>query len=179
MARALGNPLTETEPGDVLLFNRDGIYNKLIRLKTWSRFTHSEVAIRRAGQLCTFTSRNGEGVNFYRPDLNGLALVLRPERPIDQEAAIRWGQTVIGQPYDVVGLLAFWFARYQGLDNGAMFCSEACTRFLRQGGLDLFPGADADAIAPRDFSINPYLQVVWRSADEWARWQVEQTKAVA
>lgn len=170
MPNLISNPLTDARPGDVFLFNRNGVYNKLIRFKTWSRFTHCEVAVVVGGRVMTFTSRNGVGVNFYLPDFKGLALVLRPTCHFDQFAAIAWGQTVVGQPYDLTGLLAFWFAKYQGRDNGAQFCSEACTRYLRAGGAELFPAADADAIAPRDFSINPFLDVVWRSSDEWDRW---------
>lgn len=165
----IASPL-EARPGDVFLFNRNGVYNKLIRLKTWSRFTHCEVAVVMAKRVMTFTSRNGVGVNFYLPDFKGLALVLRPTCAFNQIAAIEWGQTVVGQPYSYVGLLAFWFAKYQGANDKAQFCSEACTRYLRAGGAELFPAADADAIAPRDYSINPFLQVVWRSSDEWDRW---------
>jgi hypothetical protein len=177
-AAAIASPL-DAQAGDVLLFNRNGAYNKLIQLKTWSRFTHCEVAIRTpADTLSTFTSRNGLGVDIYAPDVSGLALILRPTAALQQPNALAWARTVIGQPYDYVGLLAFWFAKYQGRENGAMFCSEACTRYLRAGGVDLFPGADADAIAPRDFSIIG-LDVIWRSADEWQRWTDARAKEAA
>lgn len=168
----IASPLGEARPGDVLLFSRqESWYGRAIAIKTWSRFTHVEVAVVRDRLgVFTYTSRNGEGVNLYAPELGGLALVLRPAVPFDQARALTWSRSTIGQGYDYVGLLAFFLARYQGRENGRMFCSEACTRYLRAGGADLFPAADADTIAPRDFSINPYLRVVWRSADEWARY---------
>lgn len=166
--------------GDVALFNRNGIYNKLIAVKTWSRFTHCEVFVEQMNpdgvNLKTFTSRNGlgklSGVNVYEPDFNGLAMVLRLDDRItfDQAKAWEWAKTTIGQKYDLVGLVAFFWAKRQGIDNGAMFCSEACARFLRKGGADVFRGADADTIAPRDFSVNALLRPVWLSQDEAARY---------
>lgn len=172
----IASPLQEAKPGDIWLFSRTGFYNKLIAFKTWSRFTHVEAVILRDRRVETFTSRNGQGVNVYAPDLNGLALVLRPSCHLDQAAALMFAKTVAGQRYDYVGLLAFYFAKYQGRENGKMFCSEAVIRFMRAGGCDLFPETDADTVAPRDFSLNPSLNVVWRSSDEWHRWQAQQAE---
>jgi len=158
-------------PGDVLLFSRKGFFNLLIRGKTWSRFSHVEVAV---GPARVFASRNGDGVGFYKPDLSGLAMVLRPSMPVDVEKAIQWARdsNVVGQPYDWVGLLNFMNARRVGRENGRMFCSEAAVRFLRRGGFDPFPRADADTISPRDFHVCPWLDTVWMSPEE-------QTKAEA
>ena len=156
-------------PGDVLLFNRNGTFNWLIRVKTWSRFSHVEVAVDGSN---VFASRNGEGVGLYSVDGKGMALVLRPrESSFNVDEALRWARfsNVVGQGYDWLGLLNFTYARLASRENGKMFCSEAATRFLRMGGLDPFPGADADTIAPRDFSICPLFAVVWRSEDERKR----------
>jgi hypothetical protein len=163
--------LPELKPGDVLLFNRSGTFNWIIRVKTWSRFSHVEVAV---GPERLFASRNGEGVNFYRLDARGLAVVLRPREPFDVRAAEHWARfsNVVGQGYDWAGLLNFTYARLASRENGRMFCSEAATRFLRMGGLDPFPGADADTIAPRDFSMCPLFVPVWKSADEHKRAEV-------
>lgn len=151
------------QPGDVLLYARQSWFNWLIRIKTWSRFTHVEVAV---STEHVFASRNGQGVAFYRPDLSGLAVVLRPTEPLNVAQAALWGKTVIGQGYDWLGLINFTYARVVGKQNGRMFCSEAVTRFLRAGGLDLFPRNDADTISPRDFSVCPWLEPVWLSDNE-------------
>lgn len=160
--------LPPLQPGDVLLFNRSGTFNWIIRVKTWSRFSHVEVA---TGSKRVFASRNGEGVGFYGTDLRGLAVVLRPTVPFDVTAAERWAkqQRVVGQGYDWLGLLNFTYARVASRENNKMFCSEAATRFLRNGGLDPFPDADADTISPRDFSICPLFVPVWKSAEEHRR----------
>lgn len=151
----------DLQPGDVLLFNRRSFFNWLIRIKTWSPYTHVEVV---AGPHQFFAARNGQGVGIYAPDLQGLALVLRPSAAFDVVAATKWAYAdrVLGQGYDWLGLLNFTYARVVGQDNRKMFCSEAAVRFLRAGGVDPFPGQDADTLSPRDFTLCQNLSVVWR-----------------
>jgi hypothetical protein len=146
-------------PGDVLMFARDGFYNRLIRIKTWSRVSHCEV-VSLGGAYgaapLVVASRNSQGVGQYQLDAHGLYCTLRPtSQRFDVEMAMDWfWRNANGQDYDWIGLLAFTSAKFQGKDNGRMFCSEFATRFLRAGGLDPFNGADADAIAPSDFLKN-------------------------
>jgi uncharacterized protein YycO len=144
-------------PGDVLLYNRQGFYNTLIRIKTWSVVSHVAVVL---DGFTMVESRNGKGVGAYDINLDGLYCVLRPKRRIDIDAAYAWFETVNGQGYDWIGLLAFASAKFQGKENGKMFCSEFAARFLRAGGLDPFNGADADAIAPSDFLKNSAFKLV-------------------
>ena len=140
------------QPGDVLLFSRQGFYNRLIMLKTWSKVSHCE-CYTSAG--LTVASRNGKGVNIYKMDTTGLACIMRPRVPFDLKAAMEWYVAdAHGQKYDWIGLLAFFSAKWQGKENGRMFCSEFCTRFLRAGGVDPFLGYDADGVAPSDFLKN-------------------------
>ncbi len=155
--------LTHLKPGDVLLFNRRSFYNWLIRIKTWSKYTHCEVVVRTSIGSGVFASRNGIGCGLYSYDLSGLSAVLRPIHPFDQNEALTWmlENDVHNQGYDYLGLLNFAYARRVGQDNGKMFCSEAAVRFLREGGVDLFPRNDADTISPRDFSLSPLLEWLW------------------
>lgn len=168
------NPQRDAQGGDVFLFSRNSTFNKIIQVKTWSRFTHVEVAVRGLdGSLVMAASRNGQGVSLYEPELDGLALVLRPMVPpcpmFNQRAALDWFATVNGQKYDWIGLLNFTYAKV-AKHNAAQFCSEFATRFLRRGGIDLFPEEDADTIAPRDFSLQRVaLQIVYRSPAELER----------
>lgn len=143
--------------GDVLLYARSGVYSRLIQIKTWSRVSHCEVVAEYGSHPSVVASRNGVGVGEYALDLNGLYAVVRPVVPFDVHAALQWFDTVNGQGYDWLGLLAFFSAQRQGRENGKMFCSEFSTRFLRAGGVDPFNGADADAIAPADFLKNSML----------------------
>lgn len=178
----IASPILEAKPGDVWLYSRTDVVSRLIAMKTWSRYTHVEIAFvnrRKDSGLELFTSRITDGVEFYPPDLSGLALVLRSRRPFNQVAATTWANSVVGQPYDLLGLSAFWFAELQGKENGRQFCSEACARVLRRGWIDLFPGADCDAIAPSYYSHNPRIHVVWRSTDEWRRWHARHPEEIA
>jgi hypothetical protein len=148
-------------PGDVVLFSRQGFYNRLIQAKTWSRVSHVEVVAQpgtpgtRTALPMTVASRNGRGVGYYPFDDEGLHCVLRPVALFDQDAAWRWFLTVNGQGYDWVGLVAFLSAKWQGKENGRQFCSEFATRYLRAGGIDPFNGYDADGISPGEFLKSP------------------------
>ena len=180
--RMISSPVRDAEPGDVWLFSKTDVVSRLIRMKTWSRFMHAELVFvnrPKGSGVELFTSKLERGVDFYSPDTRGLALVLRSRRKFDQAAATPWAERVVGQPFDVLGMASFWFAELQGRDNGRMFCSEAVTRCLRHGGFDLFPGADCDSIAPSYFAHSPRLSVIWRSADEWHRWQAAERQEVA
>lgn len=173
-----GSPafLRQLEPGDVLLYSRGGVFGALIKVKTWSRFTHVELWDELKGDdlpdlFPVVGSRNGRGVNCYTPDWHGLALVLRPTSALSLQPARRWfWDHARGQGYDWLGLLNFAYARVVGQRNHKMFCSEFATRWLRRAGLPLFPYSDADTIAPRDFLLTGRLYPVWRSPAEWTRY---------
>lgn len=159
------------QPLDVLLFKPDSVAGWIIAVKTWCQDAcHTEIVSFKNGSIVeTFTARGGNskgsdgkgGVNFYR-DLperaQRVSLVLRPRdlsraRP---QSARQWAQFMaVGQAYDYSGLLVFALAAKQG-NPTKMFCSEACTRYSRQAGLEPFhPAADADLIAPATFRFSP------------------------
>jgi hypothetical protein len=144
--------------GDLLLYSGSGMFSKLIRIKTWSRYSHCEVV---DGFGLSVASRDGLGVGRYPFRSDGLAMVLRPDGKFEYRKARQWFKTVDGQGYDWLGLLAFTSAKYQGNDNKRMFCSEFTTRYYRAGGFDPFNGYDADGIAPGEFAKCPRFKVLW------------------
>ena len=147
-------------PGDVLVFNRGGLFGWAIRTKTYGRASHVETYI---GQGKTVGSRDGIGVNTFDLDPSGLVVVLRPSH-FDVENACAWHKTVIGQRYDWLGLFWSFYAIRTGSDNHKMFCSEHATRFARQGGFEPFsPETDADGVSPADFLRTPAYQWIWRA----------------
>ncbi|HAM41650.1 MAG TPA: hypothetical protein DCP69_10025 [Candidatus Omnitrophica bacterium] len=152
----------ELHPGDLLLFDRRGsVVNWWIRVKTWSDVSHCEVYV---GDGWTWASRNGEGVNEYPVDTSGLRRVLRPDAELDWPAGREWFVTVRGQGYDYLGLLAFYYARWQGRESPRMFCSEFATRLYRALGLEPFRAdTDADGVAPSSFDYSPRFAVTWRA----------------
>ena len=144
------------QPGDVLLYRRDGFVAWWIRVKTWSNVDHVETYV---GNGQTFTARS-EGVRVFAFQSKGLRVVLRPVRPYDAVSAMRWRAGVLGQGYDWLGLLVFYVAAWQG-SRTRMFCSEAVTRDARAGCVQPFAShVDADRVAPSDLLRSPAYHVV-------------------
>lgn len=146
--------------GDVLLYDRKGFFNSLIRLKTGSKYSHCEVY---AGNNMAWASRNGEGCYLYCFDARGLVGVYRPITQPNLQKADEWFQSSAkGQKYDWLGLLAFWFARWQGAKNRKMFCSEFVVRFFVEAELPLFASeTDADSVSPGMIPLSGNLRKVW------------------
>lgn len=156
------------KPGDILLYSGSGFFAWAIKVKTWSRFSHVEVYDR---QGTTMASRDGRGVNRYAFREQNLRAILRPRTPpiLDIERGRVWFRAeAIGQPYDWLGLFAFFSSKAQGSRRRAMFCSEFATRFFKKCGYAIFLG-DSDAIAPGEFWKNPMLDLVWAHPDEPSR----------
>src|SRR5690349_1770432 len=107
------------QPGDVLLFDRGGVFGTLIKWKRGEKYSHVEIY---NGGDKTFASRNGIGVGYYDLDLDGLAAIYRsrPGVELRLEQGREWFKTVDGQGYDWLGLLSFTWAKFQGRDNNKM-----------------------------------------------------------
>lgn len=144
------------KPGDHLLFSRKGIINKLIEIKTWSKFSHVEIYL---GNRMCFTARNGIGVKIFPLDLEGIGCILRPKTPINLPQALEWSAEVINQSYDWLGLFRFFTLGKQSQTK--QFCSEAVTRFDRAGGFDPFAKTyDADLVSPGMFYSSPSFDII-------------------
>jgi hypothetical protein len=145
------------KPGDCLLYAPKGFFGWVISIKTWNQVAHCEVYI---GNGKSVASRDGIGVGEYDLRTSELKHVMRPNQPFELRLAYDWfARKARGQGYDWLGLLRFaWRSRVvpERFDN-KQFCSEFAARFYRAGGLDPFNGADADAIAPFQFAVSPYL----------------------
>ena len=150
-------------PGDVLLYSGTGLFSTLIKIKTWSRYTHCEVY---DGERTSVASRDGIGVGRYLIRLNDLRVVVRPNGGLRVASGREWFETVNGQKYDWLGLLSFTWAGLQGRRNDKMFCSEFAARYLRECGFDPFNEYDADGIAPSEFAKNSELRVIWSAEGE-------------
>jgi hypothetical protein len=88
-------------------------------------------------------------------------MVRRPVLSFDPNKAFEYFKTVKGQPYDFLGLLAFFRTR-RAKTNGKQFCSEFATNYYRAGGLDPFHGEDAEVIPPFYFqALADGFETVW------------------
>lgn len=143
-------------PGDVLLYRPKGIFGWIISRKTWRDVGHVEIFrgwSHYGPGLDVVASRNGQGVNAYRFEPEGLCYVLRPRGDVDLASADQWFETVRGQKYDWLGLLRFaWNDDIGTGNNNRMFCSEFAHRWLRAARVFCFPDIiDADSVAPGTF----------------------------
>lgn len=162
---------TELKPGDCLLYHpvpfspshfMGWLFGEAIARKTWHNISHVEVY---AGKEQSVASRDGKGVDIYPFRSDQLAYILRPTQNFNFDEAFNWFLTVKGQGYDWKGLLRFVYtneASTYSLAPQKMFCSEFATRFYRAGGLDLFGGEDADAIAPFQFLTSMGLVIIYQ-----------------
>lgn len=158
--------LFHLKPGDVLLYSGKGFFSRLIQIKTWSRFSHSEIYI---GNSKTITSRDGKGVNTYDIDFENLSCILRPiGGSPDLSEALEFHTTCIGQKYDFLGLFRFFAIGKQ--TESKSFCSEHCTRFARKIKILNATGHyfkpfnekyDADLVSPGMFYSSPNYDIVW------------------
>lgn len=153
-------------PGDILLFDHNGFFSRLIKFKRGERYSHVEVF---KGGNKTLASRNGLGVAEYDLNVDGLAAVYRVKLKyaLNMRQGLEWFKTVDGQGYDWMGLLSFAWAKYQGRENGKMFCSEFLMRFMRACGVDLFSReTDADAVSPGMVPYSDKVDPVWVREDK-------------
>jgi hypothetical protein len=151
--------MLKLQPGDHLLYSGKGIFSWLIKVKTWSRFSHVEIYL---GYDQSFASRDGKGVRVYWFRQDDLAAVLRPRKSIDTELGMKWAHEnrVIGQKYDWWGLFRFFTFGTQSTTK--QFCSEAAVRFDKACGFYPFHEKyDADLVSPGMFYSSPEFDVIW------------------
>jgi hypothetical protein len=150
--------MTEIQPGDCLLYAGHSPWSWVIKVKTFSPVSHSEVAL---NANYTITSREGRGVNVYGLTRENLYAVLRPTDPLDFGAGMKWFETVRGQSYGYWQALRFF--RLGKEDLKRMMCSPCCTRFYRACGFHPFAGSyDASLVSPGMFLASPHFTEVWR-----------------
>lgn len=151
-------------PGDIILYDGDGIFAKIIKFKRGEQYCHVEVYI---GGERSVASRDGVGVNEYPLRLDGIAAIYRSVTVPDIESGMTWFETVKGQDYDWIGLLSFAWAKYRGLNNNKMFCSEFATRFLRACGVEPFNAdCDADCVSPEMLTYSHEEKPIWVRSDK-------------
>jgi hypothetical protein len=150
---------TLLQPGDLLVFSRRGLFDWIIKVKTWSQATHTELYI---GNNKTLAARNGQGAAMYGLDLTGLYMVLRPQQPFDLVAATstfyaNWNR----KPYGWLALFSFVLI---DLHDMGVFCSELSTLLYRAGKFEPFrKWIEADKVAPADYTYtaDAVMKAVW------------------
>ena len=154
------------QPGDILLYDRKGWVNKLIKFKRGEKYSHAAIASYPGYML---EAVQGKMCDEYPLRLDGLAAIYRHrEDEVDFELGYEWfQQEARGQKYDWLGLLSFSFAQFQGRENNKMFCSEFVARFFAKISAPLFSTVtDADAVSPGMIPYSPRVYSIWIRADK-------------
>lgn len=136
---------TQLRPGDCLIYRPSSLMGRLIAIKTWSPWSHVEMAV---GPGKAIGARS-EGVGYYPTRMDKyLGMVMRPPDTFRITKALWWfDHYANGQAYDVLGLFRFFTFGKQSSDK--QFCSELLTRVYRNAGVpELFGCNDADLIPP-------------------------------
>jgi hypothetical protein len=147
------------QPGDVLLYGGNSIFDRAIGFMTWSNCHHVEIAI---SQVQSVASRNGKGVNIYPTRTEGLRYVLRPNVPLDFSNGMAWFYShAKGKPYGWLDLLRFIGFNLKNPGDG-LICSEFSALFFQACAAPLFNVRySAGIITPRDHLITPRLDLFW------------------
>ena len=154
------------QPGDILVYSGEGIFSKLIKLKTYSEWTHVAVYIG-GGLQREFVEGAGAQEVPFRP--KNLGMIRRRLGIWERSKSDAFWQEVKDQDYDYVGILWSFFARKQGRDNHSMFCSEYVVRDDRVASTGptylVSDETDADGVSPADLVRSPASKVVWMAKD--------------
>lgn len=149
-------------PGDLILYNRPGLFGWIIQHVSNGKATHCETYI---GGGKTIASRDGIGVGTYEFDPNGVYMVLRPRTPLDMPAVLAWHKTVEGQKYDWLGLVRAFVGNKWGINNNKMWCSEHACLAQRAGGNEPFSDpidTPSDSVTPSDFIQSGAFYFIWK-----------------
>lgn len=156
----------DLKAGDILLYAGRSFFSWIIKAKTMSRISHAEIYV---GNGTTWTSRDGQGSNFYPLTLEHLDTVMRPVPGCEGDLikGIAWAKQYCGRPYDFKGLLAFSAFRLKPYTQDRFFCSEAVVRFCREAGCEVFnPAYRADDVFPGMLLTSAHLEIVWQADPE-------------
>lgn len=149
------------QPGDVLLYDHNGVFNWIIRHVSNAPVSHCEVVV---SPTRTAACRNGQGVDFYDYSATNLVAVLRPKGPFDLSSAIAYQSSVRGQGYDWVGLFRAFVQNRWGRSNTKQWCSENSTGVERAGGIEPFtPDVPPDMVQPGDFLKSAAYTHEWKA----------------
>jgi hypothetical protein len=159
----------DLRPGDILLYDRPGIANAVIKLKRGEVYSH--VALVGPSPQVMLEATQGKKCDERPLRTDGLAAIYRPawsNAHLFKLGYLWFLREARGQRYDWWSLLNFTFSNFmRDVDNKRMFCSEFVTRFFKKCGYPLFSNdADCDHISPGLLPYSPRVFPVWKRADK-------------
>ncbi len=153
--------LDKALPGDILLFRHASGLSRIIPWVSGSRYHHVGLY---AGEGFVIESRV---TGVVKRDLNAAKVRLRfrvipaPGGPEVGKRALEWAQTQVGSPYAYGSIIALvldrWLERLLGSvdivwrQKDRVSCGELVVQAFQAAGVELFPGAEPEQVAPWDF----------------------------
>lgn len=120
----------------VLFSRNDKIGSRLIRLATWSDWSHVDL-VRPNGTLIGATALHGVGLEDIDNRLAQASAAAIVAFPGDDVAAIEWAYSQLEKPYDWLGVAGVGLHR-DWMEDDKWFCSESVGRALHEGGFSPF-----------------------------------------
>lgn len=153
------------QPGDILFYSGTSWASWLIKLKTYSEWTHVAVYL---GNGLQREFVEGVGPQVVPLRIKNLGMIKRRYGNWSKTRSDEYWDTVKDQTYDYWGLILGFIARRQGRENKSMWCSEYITRDDRYAvdGQHLFADeVDADGVSPADVGRSPAAFVIWMAKE--------------
>lgn len=133
------------------------IGSKLIRLGTWSDFSHVDIILP-DGSLLGATATLGVAIRE-----NDISKMTKIEKyivqDVDSSAIISTALEQVGKPYDWKGVLNFITRSRDWEDDSSWFCSELVAYAFKNNGTPLL-NAPNYRTTPRDLLMSPLLKRV-------------------
>ena len=147
-------------PGDVLLYRHRGVRAWVIRHATWSDVSHCEVYL--GDGLCA-TARGEQGTGIYDLETRNMRHLLRPIKPFDVDAAMRWHWALGWKPLGWVRLAWMFFKPDTTFRREEMHCVEYTIEMLKAGGAIAVTRPDFDPMraTPLTLFASPAFRLMW------------------
>jgi uncharacterized protein YycO len=129
----------------ILFSRRNNIGSWLIRLVTWSEWSHVEIL---NNGLIGANAPEGVLVTSYTKRYKTASEMYIMNIPCDDDKAIKWAYTQIGKQYDWFGVLGLWWHR-NWQDDRRWWCSEFVAMALKVGGNLPFDTSSIKRITPQ------------------------------
>lgn len=126
---------TKLQPGDLVLFSNNGLFDRLVKLFTRSKFSHAGIVLELKEKYVIVGEAWGSGFNIRKrkyAELNNCRVRRSKEAVANvKENIIRY----VGRPYDklnILGLVLYKLFRIKLFSTNAkaMTCSEFSARFF-------------------------------------------------
>lgn len=139
-----------------LLFSKRAIIGSwLIRVFTWSQFSHVEIVTDDATLIGANIPEGVEEIDIQHR-LNLCSEAWMVDIPCEQaDVVVAWARAQVGKKYDYVGLMNF-LIHTDVSDNDKWFCSELVSGAFEAAGTPLFRTGTTHRITPQQVWMLPY-----------------------